>query len=69
MKADKSNHVRHNCKSNRQSRQFARDDLLDMWSIHIVENVNRNVLVVLAASFDVVIIQFQDGYLLFVFAT
>ena len=40
-----------------------------MWSIHIVENVNRNVLVVLAASFDVVIIQFQDGYLLFVFAT
>ena len=70
MKADKSNHVRHNCKSNRQSRPSdSGDDLLDMWSIHIVENVNRNVLVVLAASFDVVIIQFQDGYLLFVFAT
>ena len=57
-------------KSNRQScPSDSGDDLLEMWSIHIAENVDRNVLVLLAASFDVVIIQFRDGYLLFVFAT
>ena len=33
------------------------------------ENVDRNVLALLAASFDFGIIQFRNGYLLLVFAT